>query len=58
LEKKTHVTVWMLANYAVTFRECGTLFGLSTGKCALHILTDLYCHMYDARTIYQVAKYS
>jgi hypothetical protein len=32
LEKKTHVTMWMLANYAVTFRECGTLFGLSTGN--------------------------
>jgi hypothetical protein len=32
LEKKVHVTLWMLANYAVTFRECATLFGLSKGN--------------------------
>lgn len=31
LEKKLHITVWMLANYAVTFRECSTLFGVSAG---------------------------
>lgn len=31
VEKKAHITIWMLANYAVAFRECSTLFGVSTG---------------------------